>query len=124
MRQQMTQLIRRHEYATADPARMGAILGKAHGSAVRIAATAPGVTIRHVRHDAGSFSISETSVAGSFRYACEPADAVFVTELTAGQLELTCGQRDERLAAGRPILGARRGGPQVFEARDARIRQL
>jgi len=120
----MGQHIRRHEYATASPARMGEILSKAQGMEVHLLGMTPGATIRHVRHDAGSFSISETSVAGVLRYACEPGDAVLVTELTAGHLKLTCGRRDERLAAGRPVLGARRGRPQVFQARDARIRQL
>jgi AraC-like DNA-binding protein len=120
----MGELIRRQEYTTADPARVAQILGWAHGTKARLLGVAPGAAVRLVRHDAGYFSISETSVVGVFRYACEPGEAVSVTELTTGHLKLTCGHGGERLAAARPILGARRGAPQVFQACDARIRQL
>jgi AraC-like DNA-binding protein len=116
--------VRRMEFATADPARVGELLGQAYGREVRLLAVAPGATVRHVRYDAGSFSVSETTIPGRLSYACEPGNAVFVTEVTAGRLKLRCGRRNEQLIAGRPILGAGRGVTQVFQSRDAHIRQL
>ncbi|MBP1820050.1 helix-turn-helix transcriptional regulator [Mycobacterium sp. OAE908] len=117
-------VVRRLEFATADPARVGELLGNAYGTRVRLLAVASGATMRQVIYDAGSFNISETTLPGRLRFACEPVDAVFVAELTAGRLRLTCGRRDERLAVGRPLLGARRDVTQIFQTRDARVRQL
>jgi AraC-like DNA-binding protein len=116
--------VRRLEFATANPARVGELLGRAYGREVRLLTVAPGATVRHVHYDAGSFSVSETTIPGRLSYACEPVDTVFVTEVTAGRLRLTCGSRDEPLATGRPVLGAGQGVTQVFHSRDARIRQL
>jgi len=117
-------VVRRLEFATADPARVGELLGRAYGTRVRLLTVAAGAPMRQVTYDAGSFSISETTLPGQLRYACEPGEAVLVTELTAGRLMLRCGLRDEPLAVGRPILGAHRGVTQIFQTRDARVRQL
>jgi AraC-like DNA-binding protein len=117
-------VVRRREFATADPARVGELLGQMYGREVRLLNVAPGATVRHVRYDAGSFSVSETTVPGHLSYACEPVNAVFVTELTAGRLRMRCGRCDEQLTAGRPVLGAGHGVTQVFQTRDAHIRQL
>ncbi len=105
----MSEVIRRQEYATADPSRVRELLGRAYGTRVHLLAVAPGATMRHVRYDAGCFSVSQTAVPGRLSYACDPGGVVSVTELTA---------------AGRPILRARCGATQVFETRNAQIRQL
>jgi AraC-like DNA-binding protein len=115
--------VRRQEFATADPARACEVLARAYGSRLRVEATS-GATMRHVRYDAGVFSVNEIMLAGRLIYHCEPTETVFVAEVMSGQLRLTCGGRDARLMAGQPILGAHPSTAYVFHAKDARIRQL
>jgi AraC-like DNA-binding protein len=116
--------VRRQEFATADLARACEVLGRAYGTNLRGLEGASGAAMRHVRYDAGAFSINEITLPGRLTYHCDPTDTLFAAEVMSGTLRLTCGGRDARLMAGRPFLGAPRSGGYVFHTSDVRIRQL
>lgn len=116
--------VQRQEFTTVDPGRACDALGRAYGARLRLLQATSDAAMRHIRYDAGAFSVNEITLPGRLTYHCEPAEAIFIAEVKAGHLGLTCGGRDARLAVNQPILGAQRRGTYVFHTDDVRIRQL